>query len=507
MKHGMKRRSTFLAAAMILAASLSACSGNSGQSNVDKEPSVNAEKAESNEEIVKLKVWGFGYNSTSEDMALVSEAASKITREKLGVEVEIVRSSDKEKLNLAMNSGEPWDLVCYHNFSGGLATLVNNGMAMPIDDLAEEYGKDAMEIVGEKMMNAGKVNGVLYSIPSIDVWANSYGMAIRSDILEELNIDPETLKTWDDLHDAFVKMKEAYPDRYPVVAAWPAGGMQKTFAWDNLGTGFWDALGILKNCHDSSTTVVNMYETDEYRELCEMMYQWNQEGLLMPDATTTTEVTKDLLKTVGFAAFDNITPVKKQEIASGKYWKDFKGVGVAVVDPFITSDAGGSSYFIPTVCEHPEKAMQLWNLMYTDKELADIISYGIEGRDFEYTDENRDEVRINQSSTYGSILWSWPNQTIASASEGVDKNIWAVNKEFRDSASISPALGFKFDSSGVMNEITACNNVIAKYEPGLRWGELDPSEALPKFNEELYAAGLQTVIDAKQQQLDEFLSK
>ena len=151
--------------------------------------------------------------------------------------------------------------------------------------------------------------------------------------------------------------------------------------------------------------------------------------------------------------------------------------------------------------------MQLWNLMYTDKELADIISFGIEGRDFEYTDDNRDAVRLIKNSTYGPILWTWPNQTIASAYEGVDKDIWTVNKQFRDSASISPALGFKFDSSGVMNEITACNNVIAKYETGLRWGELDPAEALPKFNEELYAAGLQTIIDAKQEQLDTFLGK
>lgn len=507
MKNAMKRRGTFLMTAVMLAAALSACGAKNEQNSAGKEPQSNTDTVKNNDEIVKLRVWGFGYTATSEDMALVSEAASKITRDKIGVEVEIVRNSDEEKLNLAMNSGEQWDLVNYHKFSGGLTTLANNGMAMPIDDLAAQYGQDAIAAVGEEMMNAGKVNGIQYSIPSIDVWANSYGMAIRADILKELDIDPESLKTWDDLHDAFVKMKEAYPDKYPVVPSWPGGGMQKTFAFDNLGTGFWDGLGILENCHDGSTAIVNMYETESYRKLCDMMYQWKQEGLLMPDATTTTENPKDLVKTTGFAVFENITPVKQQELASGKYWKDVEGVGIAVVEPFITSDAGGSSYFIPTVCKHPEKAMQLWNLMYTDKELADIISFGIEGRDFEYTDENRDVVRLIKNSTYGPILWTWPNQTIASAYEGVDKDIWNINKQFRDSASISPALGFKFDSSGVMNEITACNNVIAKYETGLRWGELNPDEALPKFNEELYAAGLQTIIDAKQEQLDTFLGK
>lgn len=370
MKKTMKRLSALLLAAMMLLGVLNGCGSKDTPASNNTDPvsdNGQAAKQPKDDEVITLKVWGFGYTTASEDMALVSEAASKITREKLGFDVEIVRYSDSEKLNLAMNSGEEWDLVSYHTYSGGLPTLVNNGMALPIDDLAAQYGQDAIAAVGEEMLNAGRMNGVLYSIPSIDVWANSYGLAFRTDMLEEAKIDPSALKTWDDLHEACLKIKELHPDKY-IVTAWQGGGMQKTFAWDNLGTGFWDGLGILENCSDSSTTVVNMYETDSYREL-------------------------------------------------------------------------------------------------------------------------------------------WPNQTIAAVYEGVDPEIWTINNEFRASAAVSPALGFKFDSSGVMNEITACNNVIAKYETGLRWGELDPAEALPKLNKELYDAGLQTIIDAKQEQLDAFLGK
>ncbi len=507
MKKMMKKASALLLA-MALLLSLCACGGSNAPVSGETQPQDTAAAPVQDEEIVTLKIWGFDYTSTSEDLAAVSEAVSAITREKIGVNVEITRQGDGEMLNLALLSGEKWDLVNYHTYSGGLSALVNNGLAMPIDDLMAQYGQDAVAAVGEDMLRAGRVNGVQYSIPSIDVWANGYGMAVSLDILEELNIDPASLKTWDDLHDAFVKMKEAYPDKYPVVTAWPNGGMQKTFAWDNLGTGFWDGLGVLENCGDSSTTVVNMYETDSYREFCEMMYQWKQEGLLMPDATTSTGNTVDLIGTVGFASFENITPTKSQELISGNYWGNGKrGVAVQVIDPFISSDAGGNSFFIPTVCEHPEKAMQLWNLLYTDKEIATILTYGIEGRDFEYTDETKTVVRRNQDSTYGYLPWTWPNQSIAATVEGVAPDIWQEITEFRASAPVSPALGFKFDNSAVMNEITACNNVIAKYEVGLRWGELDPAEALPKFNEELYAAGLQTIIDAKQEQLDAFLGK
>lgn len=506
-----KMSAVILAGAIALTAT--ACGGGSSSgSESGSTPSSQAESTGTSApaddgETVTLKVWGFDYTSTSEDLARVSQAVSEITREKIGVEVEIVRESDAEKLNLAMNSGEQWDLVNYHTFSGGLSTLVHNGMAAPIDDLVEQYGQDAAAAVGEEMMAAGVVDGQLYSIPSINVWASSYGVAISSAILDELNIDASTLKTWDDVHEAFLKMKEAHPDMYPLVPAWGGGGMQKAFAFDNLGTGFWDGLGILENVHEGSTTVVNMFETDSYREFVEMMYQWNQEGLLMPDATTTTESTNGLINTVGYASIENFTPQKKQELANGIYWKGKEGTAVEIVDPFIPCDAGGSSYFIPYVSEHPEKAMQLWNLMYTDADLANALTYGVEGEDYEFTDDTHEMVIRDTDSTYGHIGWSWPNESIAAVVEGVDVDIWDQNKSFRESAAISPALGFKFDSSMVMNEITACNNVTAKYEVGLRWGQLDPAEALPKLNEELYAAGLQTIIDEKQAQLDKFLGE
>ena len=89
-------------------------------------------------------------------------------------------SGDGEKLNLALTSGEQLDLVNYHTYSGGLVTLVNNGMATPLEELVEQYGQDAVSAVGEENLAMGKVNGTLYSIPNVTCFANSYGMAVRS---------------------------------------------------------------------------------------------------------------------------------------------------------------------------------------------------------------------------------------------------------------------------------------------------------------------------------------
>ncbi|WP_321003685.1 ABC transporter substrate-binding protein [Eisenbergiella porci] len=508
MKNFLNRLGMTVLTAAMLTLPITGCGGSSdtgaaGSTSAAGNASSAAAGSETdNDEIVKLRVWGFGYTATSDDCAAVAEAINEITRDEIGVEIELVRSGDGEKLNLALTSGEQLDLVNYHTYSGGLVTLVNNGMATPLEELVEQYGQDAVSAVGEENLAMGKVNGTLYSIPNVTCFANSYGMAVRQDILEELDVDPKTVKTWEEMHDLLVRVKEAHPDMYPVVNSWAGGGMQKTFAFDNLGTGFWDALGILENVHDGSTKVVNMYETDSYREFCEMMYQWKQDGLLMPDVTTSNE--NNLCSSVGFAAFENNGPLKSQQLS--KDWGK-EGVVIELVSPFITSDAGGSSFFIPSVSKHPEKAMQLWNLMYKNKEIANLLTNGIEGVHYEYTDESRSSVRSLEGSTWDSMDWPWPNSSLAAVYEGTDPDIWAQNIEFSNSASVSPALGFRFDNSSVLNEITACNNVIAKYDVGLRWGELDPEEALPKFNEELKAAGLDTIIAEKQAQLDAFLAQ
>lgn len=506
MKKNLKKKGTLILATAMLVSILAGCGNQSNDSvtegNADVSTKTTENAATGKDEIVKLRVWGFGYNATSEDCDAVAEAISEITREKIGVEIELVRNSDSEKLNLALTSGEQLDLVNYHAYNGGLSALVNNQMATPIDNLVEEYGQDAIKCVGEENLIMGKMNGKLYSIPSLIGFANGYGMAMRLDVLEELGIDPATIRTLDDIHEALLQVKEKRPDLYPVVPTWGGGGMQKMIPYDNLGTGFLDACGVLENVFDDSTTVVNLYETDAYREFCELMYQWNQEGLIMPDATTTND--SALCATVGFADWENNSPAKVSELRAG--W-GHDAVVIPLIEPYSHSGSGGDSFFIPTVSKYPEKAMQLWNLMYTDSKIATLLLYGIEGVNYEYTDDSKTYVRPTEGNTYDAIQWGWPNSRITPVFEGDEADKWQQVTDFDASSQASPALGFKFDTANVNNELTACGNVISKYDVGLRWGILNPAEALPQFNEELKAAGIDTIIAEKQAQLDKFLEE
>ena len=68
-------------------------------------------------------------------------------------------------------------------------------------------------------------------------------------------------------------------------------------------------------------------------------------------------------------------------------------------------------------------------------------------------------------------------------------------------------MGFIFDNSSVSVQYTAVSNVKNQYLPGLLCGSVDPETEIDAFNAALYEAGLQDIIDAKQEQLDQWLEE
>ena len=63
-------------------------------------------------------------------------------------------------------------------------------------------------------------------------------------------------------------------------------------------------------------TVVNIYDTDEYKEMAKVAYDWNQKGYFMPDSTTNTTPRQDILKANNaFGYFGNYHPgIVTQEV-------------------------------------------------------------------------------------------------------------------------------------------------------------------------------------------------
>ncbi len=72
---------------------------------------------------------------------------------------------------------------------------------------------------------------------------------------------------------------------------------------------------------------------------------------------------------------------------------------------------------------------------------------------------------------------------------------------------VSKTLGFVFNGESVATEVSAIDTVVAQYAGIIAAGAQDPAEVLPKFLEDLNAAGIDKVVAEKQTQLDAWLAE
>lgn len=183
---------------------------------------------------------------------------------------------------------------------------------------------------------------------------------------------------------------------------------------------------------------------------------------------------------------------------------------VCLEQPYMTTSTIGVTTCVGITSEHPEAALRLLDLFYTDEFVINSILYGVEGRDYvKVTDqtiafpEGVDSTNVSYDSNttcgiIGSQFIQW--------GRNVDEELLLADREFMqtniDNAVKSPAFGFSFDATNVRTQVSSVNNVITQYFNALTNGELDPSTMIDEFNTALEAAGLNDIIAEKQAQLD-----
>ncbi|MEG0691872.1 MAG: ABC transporter substrate-binding protein [Oscillospiraceae bacterium] len=448
-------------------------------------------------------------SSEKADTAEVVEAVNKITREKLNVEMDLTFISYGnyvQQTTLMLSSGKDADILPI--YMTPLATCANNGQIIPLDNLLAKYGQDLVAEVGQGFIDCGRVGDEIYGITTGRDLAKAYGFEMRKDLCDKYNIDYANIKTLDQLEEALRIIRKNEPNIIPVVPS--NGELVRNWGWDTLGDDMTN-LGVLMN-FGAELNVVNLYETNEYKEFITRMRKWYQEGIIMQDAINNTENTGTMMKAgTAFGGFVNLKP--------GFDVQETRNYGTEIVVSEIvpayttTSDVQMATWGISNGCKNPEAAMKLLNLMYTDPDIMNLLIYGIEGKHYTVVSEAANNQSIIDypagldATTTGyrpSGGWIWTNQEIGHVWAGNPADYWDVEKEFNNTAIKSKAFGFTYDSQKVKNQVTACTNVVSKYHKALMCGAIDPEQTLPVFIKELNDSGIEDIIKEKQAQLDKW---
>lgn len=442
----------------------------------------------------------------------VQEKLSAITEEELGVKLEIEvldYGSWQQEMTLMLSSGEQVDI--FNTMALGYSNCVSKGYTLELDDLLADYGQGILDTINEEYIKACKINGEIFGVPQQRDIAQGKGAyiipkqyldGIGYDWQSALEEDGESIyATIDDIKDLFVQLHEKYPDKYVLC---PNKGTQlnNMIFFDDIGN---DTFGVLLD-PENSLEVSNLYESEAFLDACKTFYEWNQAGYISKDVLTDNNTPQqNIAAGLGIstlAAYKPGTGVE-QKNQIGEEVVVFKTMGTFTKSSAVTS----MNWALNSNCEDPVAAMQVLNLLYTNKEVATLLAWGEEGIDYVVDDDGfltYPEGKDTSNTEYTTLNWLMPNQYITGVWKGNAADIYEQTEKFNDESTKSLAMGFTFDNSSVMAEYTALTNVYNEYVNQIILGFVEPESAIAEMNEKLYDAGLQKYMDAKQEALNQW---
>ncbi|MNO14183.1 hypothetical protein D3C76_38260 [compost metagenome] len=510
-----KKKLMILLLTSVFAISAAGCGSNNGNSasknNESAKPSSSAQTGSTtpgtidfDEEPYTIKVNFAVLGEEQPDLPKIEAAMNEITLKEINAKVDLEGVSLYNMANvyaMKASSQEKMDLMLLFPGYQYLSGFAGNKMIRPIDDELQEWGPEILKTTGEIMVS-GQFNGKTYGIPQRQLsLKDAGGFMLTKSILDKNNIDISQVKTLDDMDAIFTAVHEKEPSMTVLAPEVSAGSIAEQLMWlDGLG----DRYGAI----DPKTgKIINRYESEAWINTIKKVREWYQKGYISKDVSTSQDDGATLMNngkvfavsssSVGFAG-GSTQPIEKKSIR--------------VVDPVLsTGDTQLIMWAVATSSKRPDKAIQLLNLLDSNKELTTLLRYGIKGEHYEVNQDGTIDTAkstnyLNPWLMFGNVDLLPLSQSDVESAGLTSEQYIIKQKEWNADIKKSPGYGFMFDPSAVKTEIAALDAVSDQYVKVLGNGAVDPGKINQKYNDAMKAAGLQKVIDEKQRQYDEWIA-
>ena len=453
-------------------------------------------------QVITLTVPVIFESQIPEDFSKMEEAANEITRAAIEVEMDLIPvlrlvvsdSQRASEMALLKNQGIQFDLV--HE-------SLEEERLLRLNDLLPEYGSGILALFEENNLEFLD-DEELYYLPSVSDYVAGQGIAMRKDIVDQYGIDISQLNSYQDFDELFQWLAPLEPELNMISSFFS----QRTFFYRY----YVDKIPntVFAVYPSDPERVVNIYDTEEYRQNAEIFRDWYLNGY-----------------TYEFMGLQNISAYQLVEagtlfsyVCAYKPGIDYEAssnckmpmVVAKIKDPVVTdSTLTMNCWGISADCPYPEKAMELLNLFYTNSDLMNLISYGIEGVHYQVQEDGTinwpEGMDKDTVGYYNDAAWIVPNQFLTHIWEGEDADLWEQLDAYNRSAVQSQTLGFVFDDSKVKAENDAVNAIADKYDYGLGTGQLDPDIYVDRMLKEMKEAGLELVYQEVCSQYDDWMGE
>lgn len=474
--------------ALIITAAIMCSIPGCGNKNEDK---TNAGKGAE-----KLRV--FFMDAKTPDVDLVSEKLSEITREKLGVNIEMVMfdTDYATKLPMLIATDEQMD-ICWTN-SDGFEERARKGAYADITDLLKNTPK-LYNLFDKDFWKGVSYNDRIYAVPTLKEMAEQWVCYAETDFLEANNIKIDENRTYSlkELETILAVLKNN-PDR----PGFEIGAKGQHDPMDILN--HFDVITGSIVVNKETDKVENYYMSKEFEAYVKLMREWYDKGYIASDVATRNGYGqyKSGHKGITYAGY-----APYNELLSKRYNNDIAVTPIKMTPAVISNTSTcGSAFAILEKCKDKEKAMKFLELWNTDSKVKNLITYGIEGK--HYTLENG---KVKQADDYLKHYlnqnWASGNEFIATLLVNEPDDKFEKYAEFNKSAEKSRVLGFKPDVTNINDKMLACSGAAAEFTGLLSCGAVEPDEYLPKLKKALESAGVNDVVKELQKQYDEWKNR
>lgn len=473
-----KKKTIALACALVMAATAAGCSGKT---------------ASKESETVTLS-W-YVPLSAQADMAEVMDAAAELTVPKINARLDlqcIDASAFTERMNMNMASGSTFDMT-FTGYVNPYLQAVKKGGLMDITDLIDESATELKAAIPDYAWEAAEVDGRLYAVPNLQGFAPSNSLLFLKKYTDKYQFDVDSMQSMEDLESYLKQIKDGEPGIYPYRPYYD------TMMW------YGDIYEIIESnvairADGSSPEVFFIYDTPEYQQALKTLHSWYEKGYIRSDYLSAGNESQDAK--AGKYAVNNSGWLPGAEESA----KISNGNNEVIIKPMMKSyltkeKALATMIGIGADSKNAEKSIQMIELLNTDKELYNLISYGLEGK--HYTKGDNGKVTVNTESGYvTNSAWMFGNQFNAYILEGQDDDVWEKTEQLNQEAVKSPLLGFVLDTDPIKNEISQISAVDSEYN--FRNWVVNGTDNWEAYMSKLEQAGSQKVLDEIQKQVNAY---
>ncbi len=396
-----------------------------------------------------------------------------------------------------MNAGqEEYDLAFTSHWTNHFYSNVTNGAFYELteDDL-KTYAPKTYASMSEEIWGAAKVDGKIYAVPNWQIQTRATSVNAPAEMLEKVGMTMDQLDSIENITAYLEKITAQDPACNKLDKMWtqlmPYNEMQEVYEEDMPGAIYFTRQG--------KPEVFNQYESQEFTDYVHMRQDWVAKGLsadsYLPDSKADQKEIKQRPLIV-----HTYKPGEAEERSQslGYQWEGMQFSQAVLSSSGVTAAMTGVS----ATSKNPQAALKMIEIINTDSEIHNLLSYGIEGQDYEKVSEN--QIRVFEDKQYtGPANWLIGSVANTFLLETQSPTTWEDTKKFNDEALISPLMGFNADLNPINVQVSNCKTVVKEYLEMLDLG-LSNDAKLAEFREKLKAAGVDDIVTELQKQVDEW---